>query len=38
MPVKFYYFDVYGKGECVRMALTKAGVPFEDVIMAGPEW
>ena len=38
MPIKFYYFDVYAKGEPVRMALTKAGVPFEDVIMAGDDW
>ena len=38
MPAKFYYFDVYGKGECIRMALTKAGVAFEDLQMAGDAW
>ena len=38
MPVKFYYFDVYGKGECIRMALTKAKVPYEETIMAGDSW
>ena len=29
--VKVYYFGIYGKGEPIRMLLTKAGVPFEDV-------
>jgi len=38
MPIKFHYFDVYAKGEPVRMALTKAGVPFEDIVMAGDAW
>ena len=38
MPVKFYYFDLYGKGECIRMALAKAGVPYEESLMTGDAW
>ena len=28
--MKLYYFNLYGKGEAIRIALTKAGVDFED--------
>jgi glutathione S-transferase len=33
MPVtyKLYYFDLPGKGEAIRLALTYANIPFEDV-------
>jgi hypothetical protein len=31
MPMKVYYFALYGKAEAIRMLLTKAGVEFEDV-------
>ena len=30
MPLKLHYFDIYGKGEPLRMLLNKAGVAFED--------
>ena len=36
--MKFYYFDVYGRGEPIRMALWKAGVQYEDVRLGGPTW
>ena len=29
--IKLYYFDYYGKGEPIRMALWRAGVDFENV-------
>jgi len=35
---KFYYFDVRGLGEQVRLALTQAGVPFEDIRLKREEW
>ena len=37
-PLKLYYFDMYGRGEPVRMALWKAGVEFEDVRVTGDSW
>ena len=36
--MKFHYFDVYGRGEPIRMALWKAGVQFEDLRVTGPSW
>jgi len=30
---KLYYFDIPGKGEAIRLALTYANIPFEDVRM-----
>ena len=38
MPVKLYYFDLYARAEPIRMALTKAGVEFEDVRLTGQSW
>lgn len=29
--IKLIYFDFEGRGECIRLALFKAGIPFEDV-------
>lgn len=31
--LKLYYFDLSGKGEPIRLALTYAGIPFEDVML-----
>ena len=28
---KFYYFNIRGKGELVRLALAAAGVDFQDI-------
>ena len=28
---KVYYFDAYGRAETMRMMLTRAGVPFQDI-------
>ena len=36
--IKLTYFDLEGRGECVRLALTLADVPFEDVRVKFPEW
>ena len=38
MPMKVYYFDLYGRAEAIRMMLSKAGVEFEDVRMTGEEF
>lgn len=40
-PVKgptLYYFDLFGRGEPIRMALWKAGVKFEDKRVTGQAW
>ena len=36
--MKFYYFNLYGRGEPIRMALHKAGVAYEDVRPTGESW
>ena len=36
--VKFEYFPIAGAGEKVRLALTLAGIKFEDARVTGPEW
>ena len=36
--MKVYYFDIYAKGEPIRMSLWKAGVEFEDCRLTGPAW
>jgi glutathione S-transferase len=36
--VKVYYFDMYGKGEPIRMILTHAKVEFEDVRISHADW
>ena len=36
--MKFYYFDLYARGEPIRMALHKAGVAYEDVRPTGESW
>ena len=34
----FYYFNLYVRGEGVRMLLNHAGVPFEDKRVEFPDW
>ena len=36
--IKLTYFDIEGRGECVRLALTLAKIPFEDERIKGPQW
>jgi glutathione S-transferase len=36
--MKLYYFDLYGKAECIRMTLYKAKVEFEDIRVSGDSW
>jgi len=33
--MKFYYFDLYARGEPIRMMLAKAGVEYEDIRVSG---
>jgi len=35
---KLYYFDVGGRGECIRMAMYKAGIRYEDIRVSGQSW
>ena len=36
--MKFYYFDLYARGEPIRMALSKAGVVYQDIRPTGDSW
>jgi hypothetical protein len=36
--VKLYYFDVYGRGEAIRMLLNHKGVTFEDCRFGFDKW
>ena len=36
--MKLYYFNLYGRAEATRMALTKAGVAFEDKRITGEDF
>ena len=36
--MKLTYFDVYGKGEPLRMLFAKAGVAFEDERISFEKW
>ena len=36
--IKLYYFNMPGRAESIRQALTIGGIPFEDVRLAGPEF
>ena len=36
--MKLYYFDVYGRGEAIRLLLNHSGTEYEDVRMKGEEW
>lgn len=29
--IKLHYFGIFARGEAIRMLLTKAAVPFEDI-------
>jgi hypothetical protein len=36
--VKLYYFECHGRAEPIRMLLTYAKIPFEDVQYTFEEW
>ena len=36
--VKYTYFELFARGEPIRMALWKAGMPFEDNRVTGEAW
>ena len=36
--LKFYYFDLRGRGEHIRQLLKLADVPFEDVVITSDQW
>ena len=36
--LKFYYFDVRGRGEQIRQLLKLAAVPFEEVVIPFDQW
>ena len=38
MPVKVYYFDLYGRAEPIRMLLAHKGIEWEDCRRTGPAW
>ena len=35
---KFYYFPLYGRGEPIRMLLTHAQVPHENIVVTFQQW
>jgi hypothetical protein len=37
MKIKVYYFDIFGKADAIRMILTHAKVPFDDVRVNGDD-
>lgn len=37
-PTLHYFENVYARGEPIRMALWKAGVPFEDNLISNNQW
>ena len=36
--MKLFYFNLYGRGEDIRILLHKAGAEYEDVRVEFPEW
>lgn len=36
--VRLYYFDIYGRGDTIRMILTYSGTPFDDNRVTPEEW
>ena len=36
--MKLYYFPIYGLGEPIRMALWKAGIQYENVMVSEADW
>lgn len=36
--MKLYYFDLYARGEPIRLLLNHANIEFEDVRVTGPTW
>ena len=39
MPAyKFYYFDLRGRGEAIRLCFAAGGIPYEDVRMTREEF
>ena len=35
---RIWYFQMYGRGEPMRLLLTHAGIPWEDMTVTNPEW